>query len=249
MKHCPQCEFTFDDQQESCDFDGSELKAIPEKPPFFKSDLLAPAASGSFARRLVRSRTGLAILVATGMAASALMIGYYDAANQPDQASSQTQSETATIASSTQTETAAQVASQADRPRPISTQRKIGADQLTSSMAKRLLEGTRSRSIKTSRSPSTSKQVATKRGPSRSKFISAKRKPEKMNRNSQARNQARSVTKERTRQQHSTAIVANLRPRPSAVEYTHHRKGSKVGAILKKTGSILKWPFARIVDR
>ena len=30
MKRCPKCEFTFDDHQELCDFDGAELSVVPE---------------------------------------------------------------------------------------------------------------------------------------------------------------------------------------------------------------------------
>ena len=323
MKHCPQCEFTFDDRQELCDFDGSELRVVPEKPPSFKSALLAPAASGLSVRRLVRSRAGLAVLAVAGVALSALLIGYYDAANQPNvnMSASQTRNDKANTAPSTQVDPVGQVARQTDRPKAISTQRKIGADELTSSMVKRLLEGSSSRSIKSRRGTSTSKLVATKRGPSSSKLIVAKRKPGKVNRNSQARNQARPSSRERGRQQHSAARVANQgagwgagsrergrqqysaarvanqgagwgagsrergrqqysaarvanqgagwdagsreRGRQQysaarvanqgagwdAIESTHHRKGSKVVSILKKTGSILKKPFELIVDR
>ncbi|MCM3902960.1 MAG: hypothetical protein ND866_14735 [Pyrinomonadaceae bacterium] len=251
MKHCPQCEFTFDDRQELCDFDGSELRVVPEKPPSFKSVSLAPAASGLSVRRLVRSPAGLAVLAVTGVALSALLIGYYDAANQPNvkMSASQTGADKANSAPSTQVDPLGQVASQTDRPKAISTQRRIGADELTSSMVKRLLEGSGSRSIKLRRGPSTSKQVATKRGPSSSKRMVAKRKTEKVNRNSQARNQARPRSRERGRQQHSTARVANQRAGWVTNESAHHSKGSKVVGFFKKTGSILKKPFELIVNR
>ncbi|MGH9968775.1 MAG: hypothetical protein ACREBG_13230 [Pyrinomonadaceae bacterium] len=269
MKHCPQCEFTFDDQQQFCDFDGTELSVIPEPlPPSFKSVLLAPAASRSFVRRLVQSRVSMATLALAGLVLSALLIGYYDSVNQPNSgmSNSQTRNDTASMVPSTQVETATQAGTQVNRPRIISTQRRIGADELPSSMAKRLLEGSRSRSAKSGRSPSTnklvstkrgpsrSKLVATKRGPSRSKLVTTKRRPENVNRQSQTRNQSRPNSAERGRRQHSVARVTNRRPGwgtndRGTNESAHHRKDSKVIAILKKTGSILKRKFELFAGR
>lgn len=292
MKHCSQCGFTFDDRQPICDFDGTELSIVPEMPPSFKTVSFAPAGSPSFVRRLVNSRAGVPALALAGVMLSALLIGYYDSVTQAniDTSVSQTRNDTASTFKPTQVDTAGQVEKQADRPRIISTQRRIGADELPSSMVKRLLEGTRSRSNKSRRGPSTKKLVASKRGPSSSKLAVSKRKAEnanrqsqarnqsragsrdrvrrqhtarvaggqpgwrgagstKSNRQSQARNQARPDSRTRSRQQHSVARVANVQPRLGANESAHHRKDSKVIAILKKTGSILKRPFEMIGDR
>jgi hypothetical protein len=238
MKHCPQCEFTFDDREQLCDFDGTELTVVPEMLPSFKSVSFAPAASGSFVRRLVKSRAGLPALALAGVVLSALLVGYYDSVSQGniDMSQSQTRNNTASTFKSTQVDAVGQVETKADRPRIISTQRRIGADELPSSMVKRLLDGSRSRSFRSRRSPSSSKLVATKR------------KAKNANRPSQARNQARPDSRERVRQQHSTARMANRRLGGGTNESAHHRKDSKVIAILKKTGNILKRPF-ELIDR
>lgn len=236
MKYCPQCEFTFDDQEQVCDFDGTELSVIPELPPSFKTVSFVPAASGSSVRRLLTSRACLAALAMASVMVSALLVGYYDFVNQRDVdvSKSQTGKDTASIAPSTQVDAVGQVETQANRPRIISTQRKIGADELPPTMAKRLLEGSRSRTSRSRRDPSSAKLVATKR------------KPEKANRPSQARNQARPDSRDRVRQQHSATWVSNRRPVGSDNEFTHHRKNSRVVAFLKKTGRILKRPFELI---
>ena len=271
MKHCPECEFTFDDEQQVCDFDGTELSVVPERLPSFKTVSFAPAGSGSFVRRLVKSRAGLPVLALAGVALSALLVGYYDSLSQGNiEVSNQTSKDTASRSKPTQVKRVWQVETKADRPRIISTLRRIGADELPSSMVKRLREGSHSRSANSRRDPSATKLIATKRGPLSSKLVGTKRKPANVSRQSQARNRARPdsrervrqvrpESRERVRQQHSaakasgqprwnsTATVANRRL--GANESTHHRKDPKVVAILKKTGSILKRPFKLIAGR
>lgn len=272
MKHCPRCAFTFDDQVRSCDFDGTELKVVPELAPSFKSVPFEPASSGSSAHRLVKSPAGLAALAFAGVAMSALLIGYYDSVSQPNINFTvpQSRSDTASTVPSTTVETG-QGEWQADRPRIVSTQRRIGADELPASMVKRLLEASRSRSNKSQRDASTTKTVAIQSDPSSRpsspKLLATQRKPANISRQSQARNQARPGPRDRGRQQHSVTRV--LRPggqeldrRQHSVarvadrwlggdanESAHHRKDSKVLKILKKTGSILKRPFELIAGR
>jgi len=74
MKRCSECDFTFEDHQQVCDFDGTELTIIPESVP--------KAVRTSPFRRLARSRVALAALVLAGLISSALLIGYYDSASQ-----------------------------------------------------------------------------------------------------------------------------------------------------------------------
>lgn len=251
MKHCPQCAFTFDDQAQVCDFDGTELSPVPEIPPSFKKVSFATESSGSFARRLVTSRAGLAVLALGGVMLSALLIGYFDSLNQSnvDKSTSHTRDDRSSIVSSTQVDTTGQAEVQTDRPRIVSTQRQIGADELPPSMVKRLLQGTRSQSAKPRRDRPATKLLATKRRSSSSRLVATRRKPQNTTRQSQARNQSRSGSRERGRQQHSVAGSAS-RPHGWRVdESSHHRKDSKVVAILKKTGSIFKKPFELIVSR
>lgn len=239
MKHCPECEFTFDDRQQVCDFDGAELRVVPEKLPSFKNVSFVPAASGSFLGRFVKSRAALAVLALAGVALSALLIGYYDSVNQRDIDISKPQigSDMASTFKSSQVEAIKQVETQADRPRIISTQRRIGTDELPSSMVKRLRGGSHPRSVRS------------RRGPSRSSPLASKRKAEHANRQSRARNQARPDSRERVRQQHSAAWMASRRAVVSNNESMPRRKDSKVVAILKKTGKILKRPFEFIAGR
>ena len=239
MKHCPQCEFTFDDQQQLCDFDGTELSVVPEKLPSFKTVSLVPPASASFLGRLVKSRAALAVLALVGVALSALLIGHYDSVNQGeiDISKSQIRSDTPAIVMATQVDTVPQTETPADRPRVISTQRRIGTDELPSAMVKRLRGGSHARSVRS------------RRGPSRSNLLASKRKAEHANRQSRAGNQTRPDSRERVRQQHSAGWVANRRAVVRDNESTHHRKDSKVVAILKKTGKILKRPFEFIAGR
>ena len=138
MKRCSQCEFTFDDHQQTCDFDGTELTAIEELPPAFRTVSLAPAVSSSPVRRLIQSRACLAVLAMVGVVSSALLVGYYDSVNQPsiDVASTaQTQNDMVNVVPHP-----AEKADQARlepvaKPRRISTQRKIRADEKFSSMS------------------------------------------------------------------------------------------------------------------
>jgi hypothetical protein len=239
MKHCPECEFTFDDQQEVCDFDGTKLLIVPERPPAFKSVSFAPPP---FVRRLVASRGGLATLALVGVALSALLIGYYDSVSQPEITMPPSQTHNAAAS------TAEQVETQADRPRSISTQRRIGADELPSSMVERLTDGSRSRSNKSQRGPSTPKLAVNQRKSANSsvKLAASRRKSANPNRQSQARNQTRPGSRERVRQQHSTVNITSRRTGWRASESAHHRKDPKVISILKKTGSVLKKPFELI---
>lgn len=79
MKRCPQCEFTFDDHQHFCDFDGTELSAILERRPS-SQNLSAPhAILPSVVLRFLRSNFSLAVLALAGIVLSALLVGYYSA--------------------------------------------------------------------------------------------------------------------------------------------------------------------------
>ncbi len=78
MKSCPQCEFTFRDDEHFCDFDGTELSAIPASRPSSQS-FSAYAVLPSLVLRLVRSNFSFAVLALAGIVLSAVMVGYYSA--------------------------------------------------------------------------------------------------------------------------------------------------------------------------
>lgn len=258
MKHCPQCEFTFGDNQQLCDFDGTELSPLPEIPPAFKHASLAPVVSRSFVRRVVQSRVGLAALALAGVALSALLIGYYDSVNQPniDISTSQTENYTASVDGTTQLDSPAQgeTFAQTLRRKSINTQRRITVAEKSDSRRGSMVKG----------EDSHPRSARSRSRRSNSKLVATKRKPDNAKRQSHARNQARPGLRDR-RRQHVTARVTNQRPgvgivarsnaSPSAKtrlavnESSHHKKDSRVMSLLKKTGKILKKPFELIAGR
>ena len=75
MKRCPECHFTFEDYEERCDFDGSELVPV-------ESSESNSAKSQPIYIRFLRSRLGLAVLALIALLISSLVIGYFDAASE-----------------------------------------------------------------------------------------------------------------------------------------------------------------------
>jgi len=84
MKHCPKCDFSFASFYHVCDFDGSELVDDPETLPVSPAVSALAAATRSPFLRLAKSPVFLAVLALAGILSSALLIGYYDAATQPN---------------------------------------------------------------------------------------------------------------------------------------------------------------------
>ena len=79
MKRCPQCEFTFEDHENFCDFDGSELSPIFERPLSSQSYSTLNHVLMPLVRGLLRSNFSLAVLALAGIVFSALLVGYYSA--------------------------------------------------------------------------------------------------------------------------------------------------------------------------
>ena len=263
MKRCSECDFTFEDHQQVCDFDGTELTIIPESVP--------KAVRTSPFRRLARSRVALAALVLAGLISSALLIGYYDSASQSSAeiaSNSESRNETANPGPQGSSAISDQAKpDQAAQPKMISTQRRISAatksSAITSPMLRWTSQNSRLRSSRSRRGPSPAKLAAT----STSGIRTSKRRPEKTNRQLLARNQRRTgspagqrggrgvTTSSRqsqarshvkpapaaSRSRRSGAVAANSPSSQS--ESSRQAKGSKVVAILRKTGSILTKPF------
>ena len=215
MKRCPKCEFTFDDHQEFCDFDGAELSVVPELVPSLP-------VTGSRLRFLsaVRSPVTLAGLLLVGVTLSALMIGYYDAANSPDSMSGRNLAHGEQI----------QLNRSSRVPAYISIERRVNsakeASSMPSSAIKWLAEDPESESSQ-SRSDSTTSETPT--------TLQAKTKrASRSNRQSFANNR-------KNASKLSNQVAQRGSNRDSAAG--RRQKYSKVTAILKKTGSILSWPF------
>jgi hypothetical protein len=84
MKRCPKCDFSFVNFHHVCDFDGTDLVDDPETLPVSPAVSALVAATQSPFLRLVKSPVLLTVLAPAGLLSSALLIGYYDAASQPN---------------------------------------------------------------------------------------------------------------------------------------------------------------------
>ncbi len=84
MKRCPKCDFSFASFHHVCDFDGTDLVDDPATLPVSPGVAALVAATQSPFLRLIKSPVFLAVLALAGLVSSALLIGYFDAASQPN---------------------------------------------------------------------------------------------------------------------------------------------------------------------
>ena len=84
MKRCPKCDFSFANFHHVCDFDGTDLVDDPETLPVSPGVSALVAATQSPFLRLVKSPVFWTALALAGIVSSALLIGYYNAASQPN---------------------------------------------------------------------------------------------------------------------------------------------------------------------
>ena len=253
MKRCSQCHFTFADDQQFCDFDQNELTDLPEPPPRFHT---LPAGR---TRRILRSPVSLAILALCGVATSALLVGYLDSVSDPGIATISTSATPAASTPSRQSvppKPAQPLIRPATKVRSISTQRKLTAIETGSSMPSSILkwdvapqamsstvsrtEVSRTeepRAARTDRSPQKLQRVQTpaKRS-ARSNMTATRRSAAKAGQTTQARNH-------RNIQQRNYSDRRGQDSNDRREQSSAQGKGSRVIAILKKTGSILTKPF------
>ncbi len=224
MKRCSQCEFTFDDEQKVCDFDGTELVPLIEP----------PAIPPSRVRSLRHSSLPLVLVMIAAVLSSALLVGYYDSAEQSGvnvSSNTETRDFASPLISPAEVDTRAQAATSPDRPKSISTQRRIstvrGAAPMPGSAIRWPSEKSHLRSSRSSRRPLNSQLTAT---------------------NSKRRKAAPGLAQQRR----SVARLANSKcgsgrlgcnDARSSAESTHHAKDSKLVAFFKTTGRLLKKPF------
>jgi hypothetical protein len=79
MKRCPQCHFTFEDYEDLCDFDGSELTPYPEARDNASAGV---TVCPPLYVRVLKSRLGLTLLGIMALICGSLVIGYLDSRNQ-----------------------------------------------------------------------------------------------------------------------------------------------------------------------
>jgi hypothetical protein len=265
MKRCSQCDFIFEDDQQICDFDGTELTTVPEPIPLALK--ISPSLSTlndlhqSPIRRFIQSPTSLAVLALAGVASSALLIGIYDSASEPNNkpstdlaSNAQRQNETANTVPQAQSDNSDH-ATQVTKPTMISTQRKIRANEKSASITPMLKwQPVASRSSQSRRGSrpgqSTSKLEATASSRKRAnKARRAKADREALARSHpagspigvRASNPMRTAKSTRVSQR-GAAQAANRRTSSESFG-AHQKRDSKLIAILKKTGRILKRPF------
>ena len=226
MKRCSECEFTFEDHQQFCDFDGTELTVVPEPFPSFKKVPVPVSVVPSILLRVARSRVSVAVLTLAGVMLSALLIGYFEAASQPNIAiasNAESRNELIPVPQglSVPPDQPQVKLQEAVRSRLVSNRRMIYADEKSMASSKK-------------KSPSTSKPDGTER-----RF-------EKDNRQASTQKIGSPKTNQKViPQKANSELVAPNQKRPddSKSQSSHQRRDSKFVAILKKTGRILKRPF------
>jgi hypothetical protein len=228
MKRCSECHFTFEDYQQVCDFDGTNLTDIPEPSSLSNRVSVPMAVSRSPVRWLLRSPISLAVFAVAGVVLSAVLLGYYDSRNQPNievVSNAESVSSVVTPAPPAQVDTPIQAETPSQRPRSITTQRRITAAEKSGSVPSSMIRWpSEQRPVRKTSITSRSRPARSiPQPPATSKQVASKRRSEKTNRQSLARN-------------HQTA-------------FRSQKKESKVVAMLKKTGRILKRPFDFFADR
>ena len=248
MKRCSQCGFTFEENEQICDFDGTELTTVPEPIPFYQktspSISTLSAVRPSLFRRFAASPVFLAVLAVAGLMASALLIGYYDSRNQSNiQLASNADNRNGMVVLPQGSPAASDQVKpeQVAKPRSVSTQRRI-ASAKSSSMPSSILrwESASSHSSRRRSGPSTSKVDA--RLASGVRVGASKQRSEKTNRRLLARVRrrgdvsgalARKHKKESTKANRESQAKNHTRPqshernlqRPGAGEVADLRRG------------------------
>jgi hypothetical protein len=216
MKRCPKCDFTFDDHQEFCDFDGAGLSVVPQLGTSLKNVSLPATESPSPFLRAVRSPITLSAILLVVVTPSALWIGYYDAANSPDSVSAGNLEHGEQI----------EINSSSQGPNYVSMERRVTSAKEASAMPSSTLEWL---------AEEPEAEPASRAKPPTSGLPQTKsRRTLRSNRQSLAVNQ-RSVTKPLNK-------VAHRAPNRDTTG-SRRQRDSRVVSILKKTGSILSWPF------
>ena len=234
MKRCSQCDFTFENHLQFCDFDNTELTVIPERVPSFTNVSPPP----SLFLRVARSRVSLAFLAFAGVMLSALLVGYIDSASQPNVAvTSNAERGNDMLNPDSQSPGVTpdqEEPEQAARPRFNAQEMRIRAEEIPSSVTAPVFrwEPAVSRSSRSRPEPATFKLEAISTSGTRA------------SKGSRARANGEPLARRRRRAT-PTAVLSGSEKKPvgSESENARQKRDSKVVAVLKKTGSILTRPF------
>lgn len=234
MKRCSQCEFTFENHLQFCDFDNTELTVVPERAPSFTNISPQP----SLFVRVARSHVSLTFLAFAGVMLSALLVGYIDFASQPNVA----------VASNAQ--------SRNDIGRPGPQSPGMTLDQAKPDQAAGLGSKAQERRINAEevppsvtasvfgREPAVSHSSRSLSEPSSFKLEVISNAGLGVSKRSRSRANGESLARRR-RRANPTAVLSGseMRSVGSESEGSRQKRDPKVVAILKKTGSILTRPF------
>lgn len=228
MKRCSECEFTFEDHQQFCDFDATELTVVPEPFPSFKKVSVPATVLPSLFLRVARSRVSVAVLALAGVMLSALLIGYFEAGSQPNIAiasNAESRNEAISVPQGA-SGSSGQASEEVAKSRFISTQRMINADEKSVASSKK-------------KSLPTSKPAGNKR-----RFEKANRQLLTRNQKIGSQQASQKIAPQIAPQRANSESPAGNQKGPDGSKSQRSKRGdSKVVAILKKTGRILKRPF------
>lgn len=220
MKRCPKCDFSFASFHHVCDFDGTDLVDDPSTLPVSPGVSALVAATQSPFLRLIKSPVFLAVLALAGLLSSALLIGYFDAASQPNtiaESQARRDSPSNSIASLVPpVQTPAQTQARVGTRAPSTT-----GSEISKPKAAKDLSSTRERSVTASRS--------------RARLRSS---PSRRNQQSRPEIALQGQAKDKALQKESKESALQRDSKGNA-----NRKESKLTAKLKTTWNILKKPF------
>ncbi len=220
MKRCPKCDFSFASFHHVCDFDGTDLIDDPETLPVSPGVSALVAATQSPFLRLVKSPVFLAVLALAGLLSSALLIGYFDAASQPNsigESQASRDSPSNSIASLVPpVQTRAQPQAQVGTRAPSTSRSEISKPKATKDFS-----STHERSVTPSRSRARLRSAPSIRNQQSRPEIALQRQP-----------------KDKAPQKESKESALQRDSKENA-----NRKESKVTATLKMTWNIIKRPF------
>ena len=216
MKFCPKCDFSFASFHHVCDFDGTDLVDAPETLPVSPGISALVAATQSPFLRLIKSPVFLAVLALAGLLSSALLLGYLDAASQPNSIAESQAARDSVVSLVPPVQTPAQPTAGVGTRAPFTSRFEISKPK-----AAKALSSTRGRSVTASRS--------------RARLRSS---PSITNQQSRPEIALQGQPNDKVLQNESKESALQRDSKQNA-----NRKESKLTAKLKTTWNILKKPF------
>ena len=216
MKRCPKCDFSFASFHHVCDFDGTDLVDDPSTLPVSPGVSALVAATQSPFLRLIKSPVFLAVLALAGLVSSALLIGYFDAASQPNSIAESRAARDSVVSLVSPVQTPAQPLAGVETQAPFTSR-----SEMSKPKAAKDLSSTRERSVTASRS--------------RAQLRSS---PSARNQQSRSEIALQGQPKDKALQKESKESAPQKDSKGNA-----NRKESKLTAKLKTTWNILKRPF------